>query len=79
MIAETIDRKVHVQRRYENCDPTDALNLVRLSTELRFLDTTVTRLLKAVETDLPKPMSQRSAKAQRAMMARWAGVRDATG
>ena len=77
MIAETIDRRAHLQHRYDNCDPTDARNLVRLSTELRLLDSTVSRLLKSVETDLPAPMSRRSAKAQRAARARW--DRDAAG
>jgi len=79
MIASTVDRRVHLQRRYENTDPTDAKNLVRLSTELRLLDTTVSRLLRSVETDLPAPVSQRSAKARRAALARWARDRDATG
>lgn len=79
MIAECIDRKVHLQGRYDNCDPTDHKNLVRLSTEMRLLDTTVSRLLKNVSTDesVAAPMSQRSRRAQHAALARWA--RDATG
>ncbi|VEG39406.1 Uncharacterised protein [Mycolicibacterium flavescens] len=72
MIGECIDRKVHLRGRYENCDPTDHKNLCRLSTEIRLLDSTVSRLLKNVATDLPQPMSPRSAKAQRAALARWA-------
>ena len=58
MIAATSDRD-------------DAKNLVRLSTEWRLLDAAVARLLKHVETDVPQPMSQRSAKAQQAARARW--------
>ncbi|MEO3757062.1 hypothetical protein ABGB19_02065 [Mycobacterium sp. B14F4] len=72
MVAECIDRRVHLRGRYEHCDPTDHKNLCRLSTEIRLLDSTVSRLLKNVETELPQPMSQRSAKAQRAALARWA-------
>ena len=74
MIAECIDRKVHLQGRYDNCDPTDSKSLVRLSTEMRLLDTTVSRLLKSVSTEesVPAPMSQRSRRAQHAAMARWA-------
>ena len=47
--------------------------------QLRLLDGVVSRLLKSVQTDLPAPMSQRGAKAQRAALARLARDRDATG
>ena len=71
MIANTIDRRVDVACAYEACDRGDAKNLVRLSAEWRMLDAAVARWLKQVETDLPQPMSLRSAKAQRAARARW--------
>lgn len=71
MIATTIDRRCDVAGAYAACDRDDAKNLVRLSAEWRMLDASVVRLLKIVETDVPQPMSQRSAKAQRAVRARW--------
>jgi hypothetical protein len=43
------------------------------------LDNAVQRLLKAVETDLPQPMSLRSVKAQRVVRACWESGRNASG
>jgi hypothetical protein len=77
MIADTVDRRVHLQRRHDVCDPTDAKNLVRLSTEIRLCDGLVSRLLKEVHTDTPQPESLRTIKARRAAMRRWHP--DATG
>jgi hypothetical protein len=71
MIADTVDRRVHLQRRYDVCDPTDAKTLVRLSTEIRLCDGLVSRLLKEVHTDTPQPESLRTIKARRAAMRRW--------
>ncbi|UXA19820.1 hypothetical protein [Mycobacterium sp. SMC-4] len=81
MIAATVDRRVHLQGRYDNTDPTDAKNLCRLSTEIRLCDGLVARLLKQISTDdpTPKPVSQRSRRAQHAALSRWAKDRGATG
>lgn len=81
MIAATIDRRVHLQGRYDNTDPLDAKNLCRYSTEIRLCDGLVSRLLQKVSTEdpTPKPMSQRSRHAQHAALSRWAKDRGATG
>jgi hypothetical protein len=52
-IAATIDRRTHLQSRYENCDPSDFKNLVRLSCEIRQCDSLVSRLLARINTDPP--------------------------
>jgi len=71
MVADIIDRRVHLQGRYENCDPLDTKNLVRLSTEIRLCATTVSRLLAKINTDVPMPESQATIRARRAAMRRW--------
>jgi hypothetical protein len=73
-IAATIDRRTHLQGRYENTDPTDFKNLVRLSCEIRQCDNLVSRLLRHVNTDapsLPKHESQETRRARRAARKRW--------
>ena len=57
MIASTVDRRVHLQRRYENTDPTDAKNLVRLSTELRLLSFFPTAVVESTFQDPIMPMA----------------------
>jgi hypothetical protein len=44
---------------------------VKMSAELRLLETSLARLLKSVSTDLPAEPSLRSQKAARAANARW--------
>ena len=44
---------------------------VKLSTELRLLETSLARLLKQVKTDIPAPESNRTIQARRAANARW--------
>jgi hypothetical protein len=69
LIADTIDRRVDLQQRYEPCDD-DRLRL-KLATELRLLETSLARLLKQVKTDLPAPISRTSQKASAAAKTRW--------
>jgi hypothetical protein len=74
MIASTVDRRVHLQGRYENCDPTDAKNLVRLSCEIRQCDSLVSRLLARIDTDVPtdpRHESQATRRARHAARKRW--------
>lgn len=77
MIADTIDRRTHLQGRYNNTDPLDAKNLCRYSTEIRLCDALVSRLLQRVSTDVAPPMGQRSRRAQHAALSRWAKDRGA--
>ncbi|BBX70099.1 hypothetical protein [Mycolicibacterium psychrotolerans] len=79
MIASTVDRRVHLQGRYNTTDPLDAKNLCRYSTEIRLCDALVSRLLGKVSTDVAPPMSQRSRRAQHAALSRWARDSGATG
>ncbi|KAA1248230.1 hypothetical protein F0Q45_21790 [Mycobacterium simiae] len=69
-IAETVDRKVDLRIRYSaNADFQAAL---KLSAELRLLDSTLARLLKQVKPVMPTvPKTQRSQKASHAAKTRW--------
>jgi hypothetical protein len=69
LIASTIDRKCDLHKDYAAA--IEAKTRVKISAELRLLETSVARLLKMVSTDVPAPMSLRSMKAQRAARARW--------
>ena len=68
-IACTVDRKVDLWARYHTSD--DDRMRVKLSGELRLLETSLARLLKPVSTDLPAAPSLRSEKASRAANRRW--------
>jgi hypothetical protein len=68
-IARTVDRNVDLWHRYLASD--DDKTRVKLSAELRLLETSLARLLKSVKTDLPVAPSIRSAKAAKAANARW--------
>ncbi|MGD1237277.1 hypothetical protein [Mycobacterium seoulense] len=73
-IAATIDRRTHLHGRYENCDPQDFKNLVRLSCEIRQCDALVARLLRSVSTDAPgatRHESQATRQARHAARKRW--------
>jgi hypothetical protein len=73
-IAATIDRRVHLAGRYENTDPTDFKNLVRLSCEIRQCDNLVSRLLTKINTDAPadpRYVSQETRRARHAALKRW--------
>jgi GAF domain-containing protein len=77
LIAAQIDRKCDLKRLYTKAD--DAKTLVRLSAELRLLESSVARLLRQVNVDMPAPTSLRTQKAQRAAHARWNRGNDAAG
>ena len=64
-----MDRKVDLWARYHTSD--DDRMRVKLSGELRLLETSLARLLKSVSTDLPAAPSLRSEKASRAANRRW--------
>ena len=69
LIADTIDRRGGLLQLYQGAE-NGALR-VRLSAELRLLETSLARLLKQVKTDLPQPMTRRSQKAAQAARVRW--------
>ncbi|WP_241010713.1 hypothetical protein [Mycobacterium camsae] len=69
MAADAVDRKVDLTARYLASD--DDKVRVKLSTEIRLLESSVAKLLKAVSTDLPEPQSKTSRKAAHAAHVRW--------
>jgi len=69
MIGAAVDRRVELSAAYETCESTGAK--LRVATELRLLEQSISRLYKQVSTELPAPMSVVSQKAQRAANARW--------
>jgi hypothetical protein len=69
MIGAQIDRKQDLKRAYAKAD--DAKSMVKLSAELRLLESSIARLMKQVQVDMPAPASLRTQKAQRAARARW--------
>lgn len=70
VIAETIDRKVDLRKRYEATDDVHAA--VKLSSELRLLDATLARVLKQLKPAMPAaPTPRRSQKASQAAKTRW--------
>jgi hypothetical protein len=75
-IACTVDRKVDLWARYHASD--DDKMRVKISGELRLLETSLARLLRNVKTDLPMPAnpSHRSRKASRAANKRWGNAAD---
>jgi hypothetical protein len=68
-IACTVDRQVDLWPRYYASD--DDKTRVKISGELRLLETNLARLLKCVPTELPPKPSIRSRKAARAANKRW--------
>ncbi|WP_133692053.1 hypothetical protein [Mycobacterium sp. BK086] len=69
LIAEAIDRKVDLRRRYETSS--DDKTALKFSAELRLVDASIARLLKQVKTDMPPVQSRKSAKAAAAASVRW--------
>lgn len=69
LVADAVDRQVDLRARYL-ASPEDKAR-VKLSTELRLIETNIARLLKQVKTDLPEPPSRISQKASRAAYVRW--------
>jgi hypothetical protein len=69
LISSAIGRKCDLQRDYAQA--VEPKLRIKLSAELRLLEASIARLLRAVKTDVPEPMSRRSQKAQMAARARW--------
>lgn len=68
-ISFTVDRMARLRRDWNR---TDDVNLrVKLSAELRLLETSKARLLKQVTPDVPAQPSMRTIKARNAANARW--------
>jgi hypothetical protein len=68
LIAANIDRTADLRARYADAEETKVR--IKLSTELRLLETALARLLRQVDTEPPQ-LSRRSQQAQRAARARW--------
>ena len=69
LIAAAIDRRVDLAADYQAAEEPKVR--VKLSAELRLLESHTERLLRRIVTELPQPMSVRSQKAQAAAFARW--------
>ncbi|MCV7311913.1 hypothetical protein H7J89_15000 [Mycobacterium paraffinicum] len=69
MIADTVDRKVDLQDAYKQTVETKFK--LKLSAEIRLLETSLARLIKQVQTDVPAPEGIATIKARRAANIRW--------
>lgn len=72
LIASTVDRRADLHRLYAALAADDIKMRIKLSAELRLIESSLARLMKMVSTEIPAPMSLRSVKAQRAANVRWA-------
>jgi hypothetical protein len=70
MIADTVDRKADLSEQYRAAADDPRLR-IKLSGELRLLESNVARLLKQIKTELPPAPSPTSQKAKRAADTRW--------
>ena len=68
-ICDALDRKHDLQRLYDGAE--DVAALVRLSAEIRLLESAVGRLLRQVSTDDPSRESPTTKRARKAADARW--------
>jgi hypothetical protein len=68
-IAFTVDRMVRLRRDWSRAE--DPKMRVKLSAELRLLETSKARLLKAVTPDVPAAPSLKTVKARKAANVRW--------
>jgi hypothetical protein len=80
MIAAHIDRRADLAKRYRLTPAKDARLKIALSTELRLLEQSLSRLLQQIEHGIPtgedtKQLSVTSRKAQHAARSRWKRVR----
>jgi hypothetical protein len=69
MIAAQVDRRVELSAQYAACENTNTK--LKIATELRLTEQSITRLFRQVSTEVPQPMSVTSLKAQRAANSRW--------
>lgn len=68
-ISSVLDRKAELLALYEAAEDLDVM--VKLSAEVRLLESAAARLVKLVKTDIPAPESRRSVMARQAANARW--------
>jgi hypothetical protein len=68
-IAFTVARMARLRRDWSRAE--DPKMRVRISAELRLLETSKVRLLKSATRDLPAKESMRAIRARRAVNARW--------
>jgi hypothetical protein len=68
-IAFTVDRMTRLRRDWSRAE--DPKLRIRLSAEIRLLETSKARLLTQVTPDLPASESMRTIRARRAVNARW--------
>jgi hypothetical protein len=68
-ISSILDRKAEFLELYNTAE--DVKAKLKLSAEIRLLEQAAARLIRGIETELPRPPSLRSMKAQRAARARW--------
>jgi hypothetical protein len=68
-IQNNLDRQAVLLRDWRAAE--DAKTRVKVSAELRLLETAMERMLRTVKTEAPQPRSLRSVKASRAARARW--------
>lgn len=69
LIARNVDRQTDLWLRWQASD--DDKTRVKLSAEIRLLETSLARLLRQVDTDLPLPRSRASEKAAKAARVKW--------
>lgn len=68
-ISSILDRKAELAELYEKAQAVKTK--LKLSQEMRRLETSVARLLKEIKTDVPPRPSMRTVRARRAVNARW--------
>lgn len=68
-VCDCLDRKSDLQRLYDAAE--DVTALVKLSAEIRLLESTAGRLLRQVSTDDPSRESPTTKRARKAADARW--------
>jgi hypothetical protein len=68
-IASLLDRKADLLEMYRSARAVK--NKLKLSSELRLIESAVARLLREVRTDVGQPEGLRTVKARRAARARW--------
>jgi hypothetical protein len=69
LISAAIDRKHDLAGDYAAA--VESKNRIKISAELRLLESGIARMLRQVSTEIAKPMSRPSQKAQAAALARW--------
>lgn len=69
MICDEIDRKAGLKRLYGKAD--SVKEKLKISTEIRLLEASISRMLRQVKVDMPAQPSAKSTKAQHAANTRW--------